>query len=59
MPDIGTIGALQKFVDHLIDAADELLRFIDSIFEMLHMEEMDEIKNLKNVLEDGRRLANR
>ena len=55
---VGTLGALQELTDYLIDAADEMMRLIDSIFEMLGMEETDEVKNLKEVLEDGRSLVN-
>lgn len=55
---VGTLGALQELTDYLIDAADEMMGLIDSIFEMLGMEETDEVKNLKKVLEDGRSLVN-
>ncbi|EHQ36531.1 hypothetical protein Metlim_2484 [Methanoplanus limicola DSM 2279] len=54
---VGTLGALQELIDQLTSAADEIIHFIDSIFEMLGMEEREEVKNLKDALEDGRNLV--
>lgn len=54
---VGTLGALQELIDQLTSAADEIIHLIDSIFEMLGMEEREEVKNLKDALEDGRNLV--
>ncbi|UUX93329.1 hypothetical protein [Methanoplanus endosymbiosus] len=54
---LGTLGALQELIDQLISAADEIIKLIDSIFEMLGMEEREEVKNLKDALDDGRCLV--
>jgi UPF0288 family protein (methanogenesis marker protein 3) len=54
---VGTLGALQELIDQLTSAADEIIHFIESIFEMLGMEEREEVKNLKDALEDGRNLV--
>jgi len=56
---VGTLGALQELIDQLISATDEIMHLIDSIFEMLGMEEREEVKDLRDALEDGRSLVSK
>lgn len=51
---IGSLEALGAYADRLIEAAEEILDFIGSIFEMLGMGEDSNVENLMNVLEDGK-----
>ena len=54
-----TLESLAAYAEHLIEAAEELLNFVDSIFEMLGMEENSEVKELMDVLENGANMANK
>jgi hypothetical protein len=49
---IGSAGALLTYAEHLIDAVNELLDFIDSIFEMLGMGESPDVGNLMKTLKE-------
>jgi len=50
---LGTLDSLKVYVDSLFEAAGELLRFINSIFEMLGMEEDTNVKELLEMYEGG------
>ena len=49
---IGSAEALLTYAERLIDAANELLDFIDSIFEMLGMGDSPDVGNLTKILKE-------
>ena len=56
---IGSLDALEAYVNRLVTAAEELLNFIESIFEMLGMEEDEDVKKLLSVLDEGMDMSGR
>jgi hypothetical protein len=54
---LGTIESLLAYSERLISAAEELLKFIESIFEMLDMENNEDVKNLLNILNESKNIS--
>jgi len=55
---IGSLESILAYAERLIAAAEELLNFIESIFEMLGMEDNPDVENLMEILNEGKDLAN-
>lgn len=55
---LGSLESLAAYAEHLIEAAEELLNFIESIFEMLGMEDNPDVERLVDVLNEGKDMGN-
>ncbi|MBN1432128.1 MAG: hypothetical protein JW931_05105 [Methanomicrobiaceae archaeon] len=56
---IGSLESLAAYAEHLIEAFEELLQFIESIFTMLGMESDSDVKRLMDILNKGKDLTNK
>ena len=53
----GSLESLAAYAEHLIEAVEELLQFIESIFTMLGMENDSDVERLIDVLKEGKDMA--
>lgn len=56
---LGSSASMEKYANHLIEAGEKLLKFIESIFEMLGLDSNSDVTNLTKVLEDGQNMSTR
>lgn len=54
---IGSSASMEKYANHLIEAGEKLLQFIESIFEMLGLENNSDVTNLTKTLHDGQNMS--
>lgn len=55
---IGSLESIMAYAERLIAAAEELLNFIESIFEMLGMEDNPDVEKLMKILNEGKDMTN-
>ncbi|MBP2133705.1 hypothetical protein J2128_001659 [Methanomicrobium sp. W14] len=54
---LGTLESLEAYAEHLISAADEILKFIESIFDMLGIANDENVTNLMNILNESANIS--